>query len=710
MTRPVPTASRPGMGQQPGLDGLRAICVIAVMLYHGGFTWIHGGFLGVEVFFVVSGFLITTLLIEEREKSGRVSLPQFWLRRARRLFPALFSVLLAVAIWAALFGSTEQTSQMRRDLPWSIFYFANWGTIVGDVPYFQPGDPPLLRHLWSLAVEEQWYLMWPLAFVALAATGWRPTRIAKTLFGVVGLVLVITWWIARGDETPLNGLMGWFDGDNRVNFMYLSTVTRSSGLLMGAAAAFVWRPWRSAAANRVPSRRLDLTFGVVIGLLMCCFIAARLTEGYMYPWVLGLVSGLSLIGVLIVVHPAAKGARYLFSLPPIVEIGKRSYGLYLWHWPILVIGGATKGSLAKFVASMAVAAVLSEVCYRYIETPVRKGALGRWWHERGDARWMPIGGVAVTAAALAAFYVSVEPFDVAAGGEASFELSSTDTTGATNTATNTGELPASEPFVISPEVASTADNQTVTTNLTAAATPTTTSNTLAIPATPPVLPRAVTIVGDSQAHSLAINLPDGIGSTFAINDGSLDGCSIYESGRVHSSRDGFSNNFSICADWVSEWGSAAAEAEVAVVVIGAWDVFDIEIDGVMYPFASAEFDQLFIGKLQLGIEAMAASGAQVGLLEVACMRPQDVEGAGVPALPERADDSRVAHLNDLLRGVASGDPARVTFVEGPDAWCGDPVISADLGYRWDGVHVYKPGAKLIYETIAPALLAIPVAG
>jgi len=394
--------------------------------------------------------------------------------------------------------------------------------------------------------------------------------------------------------------------------------------------------------------------------------------------VLALVSGLSLIAVLIIVHPAAKGARYLFSLPPMVEIGKRSYGLYLWHWPILVIGGATKGSLPRFVVSMAIAAVLSEVCYRYIETPVRKGALGRWWRERGDARWMPIGGVAVTAAALAAFYVSVEPFDVAAGGEASFALSSTNT----NIGTNAADLPTSEPVVISPEAVSTADN--------------------------PVLPRAVTIVGDSQAHSLAINLPDGIGSTFTIHDGSLDGCSIYESGRVHSSRDGFSNNFSICADWVSEWASAAAEAEVAVVVIGAWDVFDIEIDGVMYPFGSAEFDQLFTGKLRQGIEAMATSGAHSALLEVACMRPQDVKGAGVPALPERADDNRVAHLNDLLRSVAIADPTRVTFVEGPDAWCGDPAISANLNYRWDGVHVYKPGAKLIYETIAPALLAIPI--
>jgi peptidoglycan/LPS O-acetylase OafA/YrhL len=146
------------MGYQPTLDGLRALSVGVVLLYHAGFSWIHGGFFGVEVFFVVSGFLITSLLIEEAERDGRVALGAFWLRRARRLLPALCAVLLMVAIWAALAGSAEQVSQLRRDIPWSVFYLGNWGQILGDVPYFA-GEPALLRHLWSLAVEEQWYLV-----------------------------------------------------------------------------------------------------------------------------------------------------------------------------------------------------------------------------------------------------------------------------------------------------------------------------------------------------------------------------------------------------------------------------------------------------------------------------------------------------------------------------------------------------------------------
>ncbi|HSH10206.1 MAG TPA: acyltransferase, partial [Ilumatobacter sp.] len=215
---------QPMMGYQPGLDGLRAISVIAVICYHAGFVGVPGGFLGVEVFFVVSGFLITSLLIDERRSTGRVSLRQFWLRRARRLLPALVAMMLAVSVWAAVFGSAEQTSQLRRDLPWSIFYVANWGQIVGDVPYFQPGDPPLLRHLWSLAVEEQWYLLWPLAFVALTRSGPRSRLHAGLLSMLAIAVMAITWAIQRSAPALIVG--GLFDGADRVNFNYLSTITR----------------------------------------------------------------------------------------------------------------------------------------------------------------------------------------------------------------------------------------------------------------------------------------------------------------------------------------------------------------------------------------------------------------------------------------------------------------------------------------------------
>ena len=660
--RSTTTLSRPRMGYQPGLDGLRALSVVAVIFYHGGFSWMHGGFFGVEVFFVVSGYLITMLLIEEHEQRGGVSLSQFWIRRARRLFPALFTMLAAVAAWTAVFGTAEQTSQLRSDLPWSILYVNNWAQIVGDVPYFEPGDPPLLRHLWSLAVEEQWYVVWPLVFTFVLA-GKRPDRVVRWLAVAIVGVMALTWWVQRGAPAPIDGPVAFLNGSDRVNFNYLSTITRSGGLLMGAAAAFVWRPWRSEAAFHAPSRGLDIVTGVGLGVLTCCFIAAELTAGFLYPWLLAVVSLVSLVLVLVVVHPASAGTRFLLSQPGLVEIGKRSYGWYLWHWPIFVLMGATDGSWSRFLPAVVLSIVIAEISYRFIEEPVRRGALTDWWSRQRQFPVAPVGALSVGLLALGGFYWQVDDYDVAAGGE-DVEF----------------VLDVAPVATVAPEAT--------------------------MPAAAPAEPLDVTIVGDSQAHSLAVNLPDGIEDTFDITDRSLDGCSVYDHGSVLSSRTSFSNSFaSLCPNWSAYWAEGAAGADVVLVVLGAWDVFDLQQDDGTYRFGTPEWDALFTTNLQEGLDAMAPSGARLALLEAACMRPVEAEGAGVPPLPERGDDSRVARVNDLLRSVADGR-ADTTFLDGPDEWCTDEAIATDIGYRWDGVHVYEPGANLIYETIAPSLLAL----
>jgi peptidoglycan/LPS O-acetylase OafA/YrhL len=192
------------MGYQPSLDGVRALSVVAVILYHAGFGWMKGGFFGVEVFFVVSGFLITSLLIEERDRNRRIDLRQFWVRRWRRLLPALFAMLLVVSVWAVFFGTAEQHTQLRRDLPWGILYLANWGQILSDTPYFA-GTPTLLRHLWSLAVEEQWYVLWPLVFLGIALRGRSDRRLGRSLATVSAVVMVGT---ARTTAPPPQGSRG----------------------------------------------------------------------------------------------------------------------------------------------------------------------------------------------------------------------------------------------------------------------------------------------------------------------------------------------------------------------------------------------------------------------------------------------------------------------------------------------------------------------
>lgn len=677
-TAPAP----PTMGYQPALDGLRAVSVVVVLLYHAGFDWMRGGFFGVEVFFVVSGFLITSLLLDEQERDHAISFRGFWTRRARRLFPALFAVLLAVSVWAALFGSAEQQSQLRRDLPWSILYVNNWGQILGNVPYFE-GEPPLLRHLWSLAVEEQWYLIWPLVFVALLRLRLPRhvvgTGIAVAAFAVFGSM----FWVHSGGPSPLGGPPAAFEGVDRTNFLYLSTITRSGGLLAGAAAAFVWRPWRWTRADEAPvGRVLDPVGAAALAMVGCAATVAVLTEGYVYQWLLPLISILSLVAVMAAVHPAAVGFRSMMSWSPLVEVGKRSYGLYLWSWPISVIVGATEGSVTAFLWAMAITAVVAESSYRWLETPIRRGAVGRWWADRDPITYWPLAGGAALAGALLVFYVSVEQFDRFEGGDDAVFVLDAD-------ALAPVPAPALPPATVAGEPAS----------------------SVAPPTAPPIATSAsLAIVGDSQANALAVNLPDGVEEVFPeVVNGSVDGCSVYDSGSVRSSV-AFGNNFAICDGWQDDWADAADGADVALVVVGAWDVFDVEDDGTVFGFDTPEGDALFIANLRSGVDAMLAEGANVALLEVACMRPQDVEGAGVRALPERGDDARVAHVNDLLREVAAsygaGADSAVQFVEGPDEWCTDETIATDLGYRWDGVHVWRPGANLIYTAVAPDLLRL----
>jgi len=314
-----------------------------------------------------------------------------------------------------------------------------------------------------------------------------------------------------------------------------------------------------------------------------------------------------------------------------------------------------------------------------------------------------------------AFYVSVGQFDRFQGGEeATFQL------GAVEAAAPDDAAAASQPSSAETQPSAAAiegqgEGDTVTggdAEVVASAAPQSDASSTVAPSTSGVATAesaTLAIVGDSQANALAINLPSGIEAAFPrVVNGSVDGCGVLDSGRVESAV-AFRNNFAICDGWQQKWADAASGADVALVVVGAWDVFDV-VDGEQrYVFGTAEGDQHFADGLRSGIDAMLAEGANVGLLEAACMRPVDVQGAGVRALPERADDARVAHLNDVMRSVAAEYGPEVQVIDGPDEWCTDETIATDLGYRWDGVHVYKPGANLIMETIAPQLLSLAAA-
>ena len=434
---------------------------------------------------------------------------------------------------------------------------------------------------------------------------------------------------------------------------------------------------------------------VAVGVLCAAFALGRVAERSTYLWLLPSVTIASAVLIAVVVHPIAGGARAVFGSRPLVEIGKRSYGLYLWTWPISRIVGAYVGSASKFLLAMAIAIPVNELCYRLIETPIRRGALGRWWKQRERRDWN-----VVTACASVSFLAIAASMAVyLAKTDAVFDAAKD----------RTGNTAVFDPSVITntTTLATVPESSVATVPESSAVPPVT---TVAPPVTAATLPRRVVIVGDSTAHSLVINRPAGIGDTFTLTDGSLEGCTVYSDGRAVSSRKGFKRSFTGCDGWQQKWARDAqrADAEVALVVIGSWDVFDVELDGQTIVFGTPAGNARFMGGVQSGIDALAGVGAHSALLEIPCMRPVDIVGAGVPALPERGDDARVAHLNDLLRQLATNNPETATFVAGPADYCTNESLASNVSYRWDGVHPLTAGAKLTFETIANALLAIPI--
>ncbi len=399
----TPTGQISRVPHLPGLDGLRAIAVIAVMIYHANKSWLHGGFLGVEVFFVISGYLITLLLIAEHERKGYVDLKQFWLRRFRRLLPALFVMLALLMVYLAVFNTKAQ-GRTRGDLLAGVGYISNWFQIWVGAGYTAAEAFAPLRHLWSLAVEEQFYLAWPLIMVAILRRGRSHLpRVALWLFCVsVSIALLTALLFVSGDIdstcTPEAHRGYWIVADRCISIndtLYLSTITRAGGLMLGAAFAMVWRP---AAIMRGPmrdrGRQLDLL--AVVGLVGLAYLAwtihladpalTILTGSRFDPWLFRggiFLSGLFTLFIIAAVTHQRAATGVLLGNPVLSWVGTRSYGMYLYHWPIYQIIRQEAGkslTLWQFLLAMVITGVITEASYRYVEMPIRKGAIGEWFH------------------------------------------------------------------------------------------------------------------------------------------------------------------------------------------------------------------------------------------------------------------------------------------------------------------------------------------
>ncbi len=382
----------------PALDGLRAVAVMAVIAYHLNIGWAQGGLLGVGVFFTLSGYLITDLLLQRWGSSGGLGLSDFWMRRARRLLPALIVMLAVVIGWVALIHRS-QLPDLRGNVVAASVYLSNWWLIFQHVSYFARFGPPSpLGHLWSLAVEEQFYLLWPFVlWLGLRAlperrrgSGRRPGLAVATLVLAAGSAVAMAFLYHPG-----------FDPSR----VYDGTDTRAFGLLIGAALAAVW-PSRQRRAGKSPNFGRALDVVGLVGLIVIGLLVWRTNQYSAFPYRGGMVllSVATALVVLAVVHPGSRLGRVL-GIRPLRWLGVRSYGIYLWHFPIIVLtAGALRGRFDLPRAGLQVLATvaLAALSWRFIEEPILRG--GRLpslspasWYRAVVSRWSWVTSTAALA-------------------------------------------------------------------------------------------------------------------------------------------------------------------------------------------------------------------------------------------------------------------------------------------------------------------------
>jgi peptidoglycan/LPS O-acetylase OafA/YrhL len=389
MPKPVGSDQR----YMPGLDGLRAIAVLAVIAFHEQFSWAPGGLLGVSLFFTLSGYLITDLLLGKWVTTGRLHLGSFWARRARRLLPALFVMLVLVTGWVTLLNRAHLAS-LRGAVAAAATYSSNWYLIGVNQSYFARFAPPQpLDHLWSLAVEEQFYLLWPwlLLLGLLCVRRRRP--------GAVRWLVLPTLALAAASAVAMYLLYHPAVDPTRV---YEGTDTRASGLLIGAALAMAWPSSRAGKATRTASRLLDGP--AVAGLIVIALMIWRVGQysSFLYQGGLIVLSAATVAVVAAVACPASLVGQAL-GWRPLRWIGVRSYGIYLWHYPVIVLTTPASGtvSLPRAAAQIAATVGVSALSWRYVEEPIRRGAIERGWHRIRARRLAAVGPAWLTGAAAA---------------------------------------------------------------------------------------------------------------------------------------------------------------------------------------------------------------------------------------------------------------------------------------------------------------------
>jgi peptidoglycan/LPS O-acetylase OafA/YrhL len=637
----------------PALDGLRAVAVIAVLLYHGQVSWARGGYFGVDAFFVLSGFLITMLLLAEWDRSGSIDLRAFWARRARRLLPALLLVVAGITVYAAFVAEPVELRQLRRDALSTLGYLANWSQIFSDQSYFeQYAAPSPLRHAWSLAIEEQFYLVWPLAVFGLLylARGSRRALFVTCAVLAVGSALLMTALYEPGTDP------------SRV---YYGTDTRAQSLLVGAMLGTLLARRRGITSHRA---RNVLHLAAVVAAVALLFIWTSTNERAEWQYRGGFALAAVLVALVIasVTEPDAAGPlATLLSLGALRAIGAVSYGLYLFHWPVYIVLDENRTALdgaALLSLRLAVTGALAAASYFLLEQPIRRGAL-RGWTLRVAT---PAAAAAIVAAVVAATSATVP--------RAHVPLSAADL-----------RPPRPAPGLVAAGTASE----------TAAARP----------------PPRVMLVGDSVARSLGPGL-ERTAATHGIQfwDASVPGCGLATDVGERWFGQWQGIDARCVPGWRERWPQQVAEfdPDIVVTLFGAQDAFDRRVDGREVPFDGPAGEALAERDLQQAVTSLSSSGAHVVLLTAPYYRlccPMTIDLHRSPM-----NEAWITRYNELQAAVARRNPTRAAVMDlnrylGPEGTWTDTVAGVKVR-SFDRSHLSDAGADLTAQWLVPQLLAL----
>jgi peptidoglycan/LPS O-acetylase OafA/YrhL len=688
---------------RPGVDGIRALAVAAVLCFH--LDRLPGGNLGVDAFFVVSGWLITWKLLDEGDRTGRIALPRFWTARVRRLMPASLAVLVVVAVVWPLAGI--DVPSLRRDLLFAAGWASNWGTISGGGDYWARfGEPSPVTHFWSLAIEEQYYLVWPLVLALVV----RTVRRRRLAIGLLSAALATASIVAMNL---------WFDAASPTA-TYMNTFTRAHSLLFGATAAAVTTVLADGRlrGGRVARRLAPLGAAAAIAIVAATSIAPDRAD-WLFRWGFPAFA----LAMVPVVVAAADGAGIsVLASAPMRWVADRSYGLYLWHWPVFLlltperIGVADAGVPKALVdlCRVAVAVVLADVSFRWLETPVRRRRRLVAWHGTVAA------GLALTTVAVLA--VTLVPASPATSSGAVVTLpppgpppgpSSTvavgplpgasTATGATGASTATGANPATPANPAAPTTAVASQGP-----VPPVSTPTAAVTTSVTPA-PTHLdrPLRVLVTGDSTALHLsealiahAATVPDEL----VVGSGAFPGCGLSadDDGRMHAFTDTDGERDLIdLSGCLTQWDSVAdrviVEAvDVVLVEIGPWDAVDVNLaDGRTVSVGDPVGRALVEDAYRSFTEGVVAAGARI-----VWVTPADTHLGWGEVDDPLNDPVRWQALREIVDSLQ--DDFGITQIDLP-GWLESTGLPGPEA-RPDGVHLAEGlDERFVIEAVAPAL-------